>query len=59
MKVALLFVGFGNVARRFAHLLVELRETLSAEGIEVTSIGAVTPSLEDVFLDVVERVGAA
>jgi hypothetical protein len=32
---------------------------LRAEGIEVTSIGAVAPSLEDVFLDVVERAGAA
>jgi len=36
-----------------------LAAALKAEGIDVTSIGAVTPSLEDVFLDVVERVGAA
>jgi ABC-2 type transport system ATP-binding protein len=36
-----------------------LAGALRAEGIEVSSIGAVTPSLEDVFLDVVERVGAA
>ena len=36
-----------------------LASALKAEGIEVSSIGAVTPSLEDVFLDVVERVGAA
>jgi drug efflux transport system ATP-binding protein len=36
-----------------------LAQALRAEGIEVSSIGAVTPSLEDVFLDVVERVGAA
>ena len=36
-----------------------LADALKAEGIEVSSIGAVSPSLEDVFLDVVERVGAA
>ena len=30
----------------------------SAKGIDVHSIGLVSPSLEDVFLDVVERVGA-
>ena len=36
-----------------------LSSLLNAEGIDVTSIGAVAPSLEDVFLDVVERAGAA
>ena len=36
-----------------------LAAALEAEGIDVKSIGVVTPSLEDVFLDVVERVGAA
>jgi ABC-2 type transport system ATP-binding protein len=36
-----------------------LASALRAKGIDVTSIGAVSPSLEDVFLDVVERVGAA
>jgi ABC-2 type transport system ATP-binding protein len=36
-----------------------LAQALRAEGIDVSSVGAVTPSLEDVFLDVVERVGAA
>lgn len=36
-----------------------LRTTLAEHGIDVRAIGAVTPSLEDVFLDVVERVGAA
>ena len=36
-----------------------LAQALRAEGVEVSSIGRVTPSLEDVFLDVVERVGAA
>jgi ABC-2 type transport system ATP-binding protein len=36
-----------------------LSSALRARGIDVTSIVAVSPSLEDVFLDVVERVGAA
>ena len=36
-----------------------LSAILTAEGIAVTSIGAVAPSLEDVFLDVVERAGVA
>ena len=35
-----------------------LAAALRAKGIDVTSIGTVSPSLEDVFLDVVERVGA-
>ena len=35
-----------------------LAAALSAQGIDVHSIGIVTPSLEDVFLDVVDRVGA-
>jgi drug efflux transport system ATP-binding protein len=36
-----------------------LADALRAHGIEVKSIGPVSPSLEDVFLDVVERVEAA
>lgn len=36
-----------------------LADTLRKAGIEVSSIGPVSPSLEDVFLDVVERVEAA
>jgi len=36
-----------------------LASSLKAEGIDVSSIAAVSPSLEDVFLDVVERLGAA
>ncbi len=36
-----------------------LASALAARGITVQSIGLVSPSLEDVFLDVVERVGAA
>ena len=36
-----------------------LSAALRDSGIDVKSIGAVSPSLEDVFLDVVERLGAA
>ena len=36
-----------------------LSSILKDKGIDVSSIAAVNPSLEDVFLDVVERVGAA
>lgn len=36
-----------------------LSSALREKGIDVQSIGTVSPSLEDVFLDVVERVGAA
>ena len=35
----------------------ELKARLEAQGMTVTSIGEVPPSLEDVFLDVVERAG--
>jgi len=37
----------------------QISKVLRDNGIDVTSIAAVNPSLEDVFLDVVERVGAA
>lgn len=37
----------------------QLSAVLRDRGIDVTSIDAVNPSLEDVFLDVVERVGAS
>ena len=37
----------------------KLADALKKAGIEVSSFGPVAPSLEDVFLDVVERVGAA
>lgn len=36
-----------------------LAAVLSSAGVEVRGIGPVSPSLEDVFLDVVERLGAA
>lgn len=35
-----------------------LSSVLNAKGIDVTAIGAVSPSLEDVFLDVVEKVAS-
>ena len=37
----------------------KLADALKKAGIEVSGFGPVAPSLEDVFLDVVERVGAA
>jgi hypothetical protein len=37
----------------------EIARSLETHGIKVHSIGPVSPSLEDVFLDVVEKVGAA
>ncbi len=36
-----------------------LSSALAAAGVDVRNVGPVSPSLEDVFLDVVERVGAA
>ncbi len=36
-----------------------LATALTEAGVDVRGIGPVSPSLEDVFLDVVERVGAA
>jgi homoserine dehydrogenase len=42
VKIALLLVGFGNVARRFVHLLDESRAYLEAEGIEPVIVGIVT-----------------
>jgi homoserine dehydrogenase len=42
VKVALVLVGFGNVARRFVQLLEESRETLAAEGLEPVVVGIVT-----------------
>jgi ABC-2 type transport system ATP-binding protein len=37
---------------------VSLEAELKSHGIEVSAVGLVAPSLEDVFLDVVDRVGA-
>ncbi len=35
--------------------IAALRDRLKGQGLEVGAVGRVTPSLEDVFLDVVER----
>jgi hypothetical protein len=37
----------------------DVQAALQAQGIDVRSVAFVTPSLEDVFLDVVERAGQA
>ena len=42
MKIALLLVGYGNVARRFVQLLDELRPDLAARGIEPVIVGVMT-----------------
>jgi homoserine dehydrogenase len=42
MKIALLFVGFGNVARRFVHLLEETRPALDALGVTPVVVGIAT-----------------
>ena len=43
------------VRSRVHRILARLRAALESQGITVSGIGQVTPSLEDVFLDVVER----
>jgi homoserine dehydrogenase len=42
MKIELLFVGFGNVARRFVHLLEESRPALEALGVAPSVVGIAT-----------------
>ena len=58
-KTSLFGTAVHAVLRNASTDPASLAAVLRAKGIEVTSIGAVTPSLEDVFLDVVERIGAA
>ena len=58
-KTSLFGTSVHAVLKSMATNPAALESALKAEGIDVTSIGAVSPSLEDVFLDVVERVGAA
>ncbi len=57
-KTSLFGTAVHAVMRSRAVDAERLRSALSAQGIDVHSIGVVTPSLEDVFLDVVDRVGA-
>jgi homoserine dehydrogenase len=42
MKIALLLVGYGNVARRFIQLLDELHPHLAARGVEPMIVGVMT-----------------
>jgi len=42
LKIALLLVGFGNVAQRFVRLLDESREYLDREGIDPCIVGVIT-----------------
>jgi homoserine dehydrogenase len=49
VKIALQFVGFGNVARRFVQLLDETRPTLTALGIEPVVVGITTRRHGGVF----------
>ena len=42
MRLALLLVGYGHVARRFTHLLDEMRTPLDALDIEPVVVGVVT-----------------
>ena len=42
MKIALLLVGYGNVARRFVQLLDELHPHLAARGVEPMIVGVMT-----------------
>jgi homoserine dehydrogenase len=42
VRIALLLIGFGNVARRFVHLLAEMRPMLASEQIEPVIVGIVT-----------------
>lgn len=49
MTIAILFVGFGNVARRFVHLLDEMRGPLDALGIRPIVVGILTRRHGSVF----------
>ena len=55
-KTSLFGLSVHAVLRTAATPPSRLAEALTAAGVEVRSVAVVTPSLEDVFLDVVERV---
>ncbi len=58
-KTSLFGTALHAVLRDRSTTPAALSSALDAHGIDVASIGAVSPSLEDVFLDVVERLGSA
>ncbi len=58
-KTSLFGTAVHAVLRSDRVQLDAIARSLEAGGIKVHSMGLVSPSLEDVFLDVVERVGAA
>jgi ABC-2 type transport system ATP-binding protein len=58
-KTSLFGTAVHAVLRSAAVSVDGLRATLEREGVSVESIEPVVPSLEDVFLDVVERAGGA
>jgi ABC-2 type transport system ATP-binding protein len=58
-KTSLFGTAVHAVLRSDRVQLADIARSLEARGITVHSMGLVSPSLEDVFLDVVERVGAA
>jgi ABC-2 type transport system ATP-binding protein len=57
-KTSLFGTAVHAVLRDRAATAADIRTMLAAKGLDVSSIEAVVPSLEDVFLDVVDRVEA-
>jgi len=58
-KTSLFGTSVHAVLKNASVTVEDLSRALVAAGVAVTAIAPVSPSLEDVFLDVVERVGAA
>ena len=42
MKLAIVLIGYGNVARRFVTLLDESRDAFRAQGVEPVIVGVAT-----------------